>query len=352
MEYIFILGRNPELSIMELQSFFGKFEYKQVRNAILVSLPELDKGIINRFGGVIAIGKVMKPLELEPPESNKLNYVILDFTSSNHMEEVRGFLKKRYKEESVRATEKKIAGNLKLQSGEEVLNLSSKRLIDEQYFVFEEKFGRITEVCNYEELEKRDMEKPVRREKLAISPRLAKIMINLSKAKPGDVLLDPFCGIGVIVQEALRLGMNTIGIDKDSEAIEGIKKNLAWEKFPQNRYQLINGDSRFIKIKRANVVVSEPDLGKVLGKVPSEQTAREMLKEYEKLIIIVLKNFKKSVSGRIVLTAPFIQTNKKRLRCNKEKIIEQTGLKLVEGFPIEEFRKDQIVAREIFVFEN
>jgi hypothetical protein len=37
------------------------------------------------------------------------------------------------------------------------------------------------------------MQKPIRREELAISPRLAKILINLSGAKKNNLLLDPFC---------------------------------------------------------------------------------------------------------------------------------------------------------------
>ena len=64
----------------------------------------------------------------------------------------------------------------------------------------------------------RDMNKPVRREALAISPRLSKILINLSEAKPHDKLLDPFCGIGGILAEALIKRINVHGIDKDKMA--------------------------------------------------------------------------------------------------------------------------------------
>ena len=42
----------------------------------------------------------------------------------------------------------------------------------------------------------------------------------------------------------------------------------------------------------------------------------------------------------------------KRLGCNSEKILRVTGLKLVPGFPIEEFRENQIVGRQIFVLEH
>ena len=359
MQYLFILGRNPELSILELQGFFGDFRYVGQKNAILAVIPEIKKGIINRFGGVIAIGEVIDINKLSSPNttSNKLNYVVWNFTDNDDfLDEVREQLKVKFKEESFKATEKKVANRLKLQSGEEIPNLSSNKLIDEQYFVFNDKFGKIIETCDYEEMEKQDMEKPVRRESLAISPRLAKIMINLSGIKEGETIVDPFCGVGVIVQEALRLGINVVGIDKDAEAIQGILKNLKWGKFSEENYKIINGDSSTVKIKKTNAVVTEPDLGQVLKYAPNKEIATEIINGYEKLIIRVLNNLKNSVSGRFVFTGPFIQTTSKsavkRMGCNLNKILSSTRLRLVHGFPVAEFRENQVVGREIFVLEH
>ena len=58
-----------------------------------------------------------------------------------------------------------------------------------------------------------------------------------------------------------------------------------------------------------------------------------------------------AISGKIVFSSPFIQAidSKKRIGCDFEKIASRTGLKLAEGFPISEFRKNQIVGREIVV---
>ncbi|MGA2130067.1 MAG: DNA methyltransferase [Candidatus Pacearchaeota archaeon] len=356
MEYLFILGRNPELSILELQGFFGNFNYKKQKNAILAEVPEIKKRIINRFGGVIAIGQVIDIKKLNSPNttSNKLNYVVWNFTDNDKFfDEIREELKIKFKEDSFKATEKKVSNFLKLQSGQEVRTLSSNKLIDEQYFVFNDKFGKIIETCNYEELEKQDMEKPVRRESLAISPRLSKIMINLSKTKPGETIVDPFCGVGVILQEALRDGINVIGIDKDPEAIQGILKNLKWGKFSEENYKIINGDSSTVKIKKSNAIVTEPSLGQVLKYAPNKETAIEMIKEYEKLIIRVLNNMKENITGRFVFTGPFIQTTSKsavkRIGCDVNKILSNTRLRLVSGFPIAEFRENQAVGREIFV---
>ena len=370
MKYLFILGRNPELSIQELQSFFGNFKYEKVENAILadINLPESGKKIISRLGGIIAIGEVLsseKDFEktlvnkiLFSGSGNRLNYVLWEFIEkdSSFFEEVRQYLKSRFKEERFKATEKKVSSRLKLESGEEVVNLSSKKLIDEQYFVFKNFFGRIIETCDYKEIERLDMEKPVRREELAISPRLAKIMINLSKIRKGETLVDPFCGVGVIIQEALSQGLNVIGIDKDQSAIEGLKKNIQWGKFSEENYSLINSDSSRVRIRKVKAVATEPDLGEILKLMPNSAKSKEMLSNYENLMIKVLNNLKGSVEGRFVFTAPFIKTSMegkpRRIGCDKEKILKGTGLRLAAGFPIPEFRENQIVGREIFVLER
>jgi hypothetical protein len=66
----------------------------------------------------------------------------------------------------------------------------------------------------------------------------------------------------------------------------------------------------------------------------------------------ILKNLKKSVKGRIVFTAPLVQTEKRKVACNFNNITLMTGLKIVKGFPIDEFREKSIVGRSIVVMEK
>ena len=113
-------------------------------------------------------------------------------------------------------------------------------------------------------------------------------------------------------------------------------------------YQIIRSDSKNVGIQDAEVIATEPDLGKILKKSPTDKESESTLKSFEKLMIQVLNNLKKKISGRIVFTAPFILTRKGRKSCNIEDISKRTGLKLVEG-PFPEYRDKQIVGREIFV---
>jgi len=370
MKYIFILGRNIDLSLAEIKAYFEKEGgaarvHKVIKNSALIELDsEVKANIVEKLGGTILIAEILesgsagdlidnlKNHELYFGTSNKLNYCVWDFEESEESASVAEYLKARFKEEKLKATQKRLPATITLQDETEVPNISSS-LIEEQYVIFPGNevihFARMIQRCNYEEIEKRDMNKPVRREELSISPRLAKILINLSGAKGGETLIDPFCGIGVILSEALLQNINVIGIDRDAGAIKGARENLKWFKFSPNSYTLKNDDSTKVNIAKANAIATEPDLGQILKKIPTEDKARDTLRNFEKLMIGVINNLKGSTSGKIAFTAPHIRTIKKRIGCDIERILGRTEYKLEEGFPIVEFKRNQVVGRQIFV---
>ena len=142
------------------------------------------------------------------------------------------------------------------------------------------------------------------------------------------------------------------GIDRDKGAITNARANLEWAKFVKNNYFISVGDSRQFNFKDADGMVTEPDMGATLKKEPGEGQLRQTLERYELLIIDVLNNLKKNVHGRFVFTAPLISKKSKRISCNIGQILYKTGLKLVEGFPIQDYRKNQFVGRDIFVLEK
>lgn len=367
MKYLFIVGRNIELSVAEIKSYFEKEEINyeiisQVKNGILVETEKkFEKGVVENFGGVVSIGEVLvegnfekisRKLENEilySVKGNKLNYVVFDFGGEIY-EDVCLFLKRKFRAEKLKATEKKLTGRIELQGGKKVEKVSSN-LIDEQYFVFGKFFGRIVENYDFVSAEKRDMEKPVRRSELSISPRLAKILVNLSQVKKGGTLVDPFCGVGTVLQEALLQGVKVIGIDKDKKAVGSARTNLNWFGFKRENYKLINDDSSSVKLPNSDGVATEPAFGELQRKIPTSETAREMNRKFENLMIKVLSNLKKSVKGKIAFTAPLIETNRGKISPDFNKIARETGLKIVLG-PIQEFREKSIVGRNILVMER
>lgn len=370
MKYLFVLGRNVELSVLEVESFLEKegnpvLKKTLKENGLLVTVDSsIDYDAIDRLGGVLAIGKEtakgngkelfqkMEQIMIYSSESNKLTYAVWDF--SRMYDECLDYLKDRFREEKIKTSYKRLSGSIKSQNGE-FDQMPSSKLLDKEYFIFEEEgtqyFGEIIGKCNYSEIEKRDMGKPVRRESLAIAPRLAKILINLAQLKIGDTLFDPFCGVGGIMQEALLQRINAIGSDIDGKAIKGAKENMKWFGFNNNDFQLIHSDSTKVNIPEVTAIATEPDLGDVLKKMPTKENASKTLKDFEKLMIGVINNAKDKVTGRIVFTSPYIRIGKKRLSCNIENICERTGYSLI-GNPVPEFRENQVVGRMIYILNK
>jgi tRNA (guanine10-N2)-dimethyltransferase len=61
----------------------------------------------------------------------------------------------------------------------------------------------------------------------AIHPKIARVMVNLSRAAAGGVFFDPFCGTGGLLLEAAGIGCIPIGVDIDVNILSGCIQNLS-----------------------------------------------------------------------------------------------------------------------------
>jgi tRNA (guanine10-N2)-dimethyltransferase len=75
---------------------------------------------------------------------------------------------------------------------------------------------------------------------ISLHPRLARALVNLTRAKAGERLLDPFCGTGGILIEAGQIGCKAVGGDIDPRMVEGSGRNLA--AFNVKGYELRKAD--------------------------------------------------------------------------------------------------------------
>ena len=383
MKYLFILGRNPLLSKAEILSYFEREGIELVNSSIklngllIETSNELNlKKMLEELGGTIAAGKVLfsgnldflkKEIEKKPiyfGRENKVVYSMLNFSDEDNFSEIAEAVKMNFRNENLKARYKGVSGTIKMQSGEVARGSPEKIMLrDRNYFVFGDKeisFGLLEESYNSEEAEKKDMKKPYRRESLAISPRLARILVNLSQVKKNEILIDPFCGIGVIVGEALLKEINVIGVDIDKDAIDNAKKNIEWLK---NNYKInaraiiINKDSAEVRIDKADGIATEPYLGELMTRIPSKERALQIISGFEQLMINVLNNLKKGLKKevKVAFTSPLIKSQNGKISCKINRICEGTGLRVYQiknsdiAFPIREFRPDQIVGRDIFV---
>lgn len=94
----------------------------------------------------------------------------------------------------------------------------------------------------------------------SMSPKLARCMVNLSRVKKGDLLLDPFCGTGGILIEAGLIGCKVVGSDIYWKMKNGTAINLEFCGIKD--YKTFNLDVRELKMyEEVASVVTDPPYG-------------------------------------------------------------------------------------------
>ena len=211
--------------------------------------------------------------------------------------------------------------------------------------------GTTVAVHNPFEFQKRDVYKPNQRKIFAMPPRLARIMVNLSACAPGKVLLDPFCGVGTVLQEALLEGARVVGVDANPWCVKAASENLEWL---TREYSLEGADFRVVqgdvgrltqKVGQETVdcIVTEPDLGPALRQVPTGPYALKIIQKLEPLYFALVEEAYKVLrkAGRLVLVTPYIITRSgQAVTMPIGGKLEQLGFRRVQPFNKEMFSRN------------
>ena len=94
----------------------------------------------------------------------------------------------------------------------------------------------------------------------AMQAKLARVMVNLSQPKKGDLLLDPFCGTGGMLVEAGLIGCRVVGFDAKPHMLRGGLKNL--KHFKIKPEGLAIADARYPPVTKVNCIATDPPYGK------------------------------------------------------------------------------------------
>jgi tRNA G10 N-methylase Trm11 len=218
-------------------------------------------------------------------------------------------------------------------------------------------------VHNPFEFQKRDVGKPVQRKIFAIPPRLARIMVNLAACAEGKVLLDPFCGVGTILQEALLAKAKAIGVDISKWCVEATGRNLEWLKGEYSlenvEYRVLQGDVRRLSEKigweQVDCVATEPDLGPALRQVPTTSYAVRIAEKLEPLYYGLLEEAYKVLKsgGRLVLVSPYIKTRSgKPVAMGIEGKAVEIGFERVYPFKRGFFADDAVVPEDLMAMAS
>lgn len=355
-DYIFILGRDIELSLLELVSYLKRLKIdfnikKRFEEAVLVSLLRLDANkAIKELGGTVKIAEVVElddtkydALDTIYYESkNKITYGI-SYVNCNP-EPLMHRLKKMFKKEKIKATFRRSETN--------IIPPSKSLNLDLELVYFNKILGLVIAISNPKEYRERDEKRPRFDPLKVTSIRLAKILINLSQAK--REILDPFCGNGTILQEALLMSLGVVGMDKN---IDDAKINLEW--LGKKNYKLISGDAARLGsyVKETECIVTEPYMGPYLKKIPLKEEAEKIINELRDLYYRFLKEAYSVVKDKIVIMVPDVRIYTGKVELGFDRIIQDTGFKVYMPLgkvmvPIPYFDSRDRIQRYIYILEK
>ena len=307
MKYLAVLGRQSEISVAELEALFSNV--RVIKNGKLAEFDSEVKPDIDRLGGSLKIAEVTgeKPLDLltDLPDG-KITVGVSDYSEKASkktaiMEALK--LKKILVRHgrSVRVVENKDATLSTATSLHNGLSGRKERKIE--LIKVDNDWCRVIGVQDIDVYAKRDQARPARDAKVGmLPPKLAQILINLCGVLPeGSCVLDPFCGTGVLMQEALLMKYRAYGTDISERMVEYSKRNL--EHFGFSDYALEVGDAtNYQWHQKIDAIACEGYLGRPMSQPPVDIKLKIEKQECGEIILGFLNN----VSGQIKSGTPVI----------------------------------------------
>lgn len=396
---LFILGRQPAIGLAELESVLGGSHIKQVSPQVAVSDIEAAHIPFSRLGGSIRVATVLGEMEATQwPSVSRTLYKILP--TLLHELPAEGKLKLGLSVFGVQATSqnlfrtglemKKIckqAGRSvrlvpntepELNSASVLHNQLTGPLGIELLLVRDGNktlVAKTTAVQDIDAYAARDQGRPKRDAKVGmLPPKLAQTIVNLAAAQTdplhGAVVLDPFCGTGVVLQEAVMMGFDVYGTDLEPRMIEYTDKNLLWlqQHIKTPVTKVMSDDGRYYRLEAGDatthtwqpvpqIVACETYLGRPLSGWPNPAKLQEIIGTCNVIIEKFMRNLAAQVpSGtRCCLAVPAWRSPDGRTyHLSLLDRLDDLGYNRVsfehaEATELTYSRPDQLVGRELLV---
>ena len=400
--YLAVLGRQSSLSIAELEALFS--DVHQISpNLATFSATSVD---ISRLGGSLKIAQKLsqKPLEyLAMLPEGKITFGISDYSKNASLQSAsRTALK--FKQILARHGRKAriVAGqDATLSTATSLHNgLSGQNTRKVELIKIGTDWYRVIGVQDIDTYTARDQARPARDAKVGmLPPKLAQILINLCGPLPADsTILDPFCGTGVVLQEALLMGYRAYGTDLSKRMVKYTERNLKWlskgsmnssfegiakrgnarisARAPWRRgrttrpekelswspagsaFKVAQGDATtFHWQPPIDAVACEGYLGQPMSKIPDGIKLKEQMQECSSIVLSFLKNLAPQIKPNTPVTIAIPAWLCPDGTYSRLKIIDEisnmgynVNNKSREGLLY--YRKGQIVARDIIILRK
>jgi tRNA G10 N-methylase Trm11 len=215
----------------------------------------------------------------------------------------------------------------------------------------------------------RDQGRPKRDARVGmLPPKLAQTIVNLGTGElppsPDTIVLDPFCGTGVVLQEALIMGYGAYGTDLEPRMIDYSRINLEWLAThdalvkPSTSPTLEVGDATDHRWEQPfSIVAGETYLGTPLTGWPKPEKLRQIIGTCNVILEKFLRNIGSQMpSGtRLCLAVPAWKSPEGRIHhLSLLDQLEFLGYNRVRFSHVAAkemvyYRPDAIVARELLV---
>jgi tRNA G10 N-methylase Trm11 len=408
MQSLLILGRQPKLGLAELESLYGADKLQPVGSQAVIV--DVDPCLLafDRLGGSVKFCKVLTTLDTVhwraiekflidvspgqsqtmPPGKMLLGLSAIGFDVSPKQLEATGLSIKKVVRQTGRPVRLVPNKTAELNAAQVIHNHLTGPNGWELNLIKDGQKTIIAQTVKVQDIEsytRRDRERPKRDTRVGmLPPKLAQIIINLAVGQlpedklssicdiPADeaaplpyldqTILDPFCGTGVVLQEAALMGYHGYGSDLEPRMIDYSRQNLAWlsENFrlPPVCCRLEVGDATTHTWKPPiDFVAAETYLGRPFTSQPTPETLAQTVTDCNLIIKKFLRNIDSQLQAgtRLCLAVPAWQVRPgqfKHLPLIDQ--IEDLGYNRVSFEHIRDkdllyYRDDQIVARQLIV---
>lgn len=393
MKYVAIAGRQPLISLAEIQALYDKTARLVGKKLVFFEIDEdVEENIspdINRLGGSLKIGrffdtdfsKLAKFLTTAHPEG-KITLGISDFSKQKKsgLAKQKSMELKRSLARVGRSVRVITSNEPEISSATAHHNQLGEKAGCFEIFLIDREIYLSLGTQNITAYTERDQARPARDAKVGmLPPKLAQILINLCGKLPEEArVLDPFCGTGVVLQEAAIMGYVPYGTDLNERMVEYSKKNLSWlfnernqKRFKilpdliQKKDQILNaisvGDAtNFTWEGEIDAVAFEGYLGAPMSKPPVDIKFKTEKAKCREIAMGFLKNITPQIkSGTpVVMALPaWLRENGKYAGLNILDEIQEMGYNFEKFQDLSQsdllyYREGQIVAREIIVIRK
>jgi hypothetical protein len=372
MRYLAVLGRQPEISLAELSALFSRV---RLDGPALATFSADKEPNIAKLGGSLKLAAEIadnSPLDfLQNLPEGKITLGVSDYSSHSSARKAQGEALKLKKiltrhGRSVRVVENKLPA---LSTATSLHNgLGGGKSNKVELILNNGTWWRVIGVQDIDAYAKRDQVRPARDAKVGmLPPKLAQILINLCGELPEKArILDPFCGTGVVLQEAMLMGYSVYGTDLNPRMIEYSQKNLDWlqkgllsSNAPEkDLIRLSQGDAtNFVWEQPIDAVACEGYLGQPMSQPPVEIKLKGEKQECSAIMLVFLKNLAKQIKPGtpVVVAMPaWLRPDGSYSRMNLVDEIEDMGYNVSSNSRrgLLYHREGQIVARDIIILRK